>query len=100
MRKGNGRNRSFGSIELLYPGGEADVVDQREHVVGAEIKEREESDAEDGRRGGHARHLDHGQNLRHLALHGSSVEQPDGKGPSSSSWHQIKIPFPTLKGLI
>lgn len=61
---------------MAYPGGKPNVGDEARDVAGAEVNKAEEGHEEDSRGGSHALHLDHGQDLWHLALHGTSVEQP------------------------
>lgn len=58
-----------------HPGGESDVVDQRKDVRRGEVQHRQQRHDEDGRRRGEPLDLDHGENLRHLALAGAGVEQ-------------------------
>ena len=60
------------------PGGEADIVHQGEDVGRAEVAEREEGGEEDSRSRSHLGGLEHGENLRHLTLHTSGVEQSGG----------------------
>ena len=59
-----------------YPSSKSHVVDESEDVWWAEIAEWEERHDEDPRGGRHPGHLDHGEDLRHLALHRPRVEQP------------------------
>lgn len=70
----NPNNPKF-EVMSTHPGGESDVVDQRKDVRRGEVQHRQQRHDEDGRRRGEPLDLDHGENLRHLALAGAGVEQ-------------------------
>lgn len=61
---------------MTYPRGKPNIGDEAGDITGAEVDEAEEGHEEHGRGGGHALHLDHGEDLWHLALHGASIEKP------------------------
>lgn len=67
----NLKNRKF-----TNPSSKADIGDEREDVAGTKIRKAKEGHDDHSRSWRHALDLDHGQYLRHLALKGTSVEEP------------------------
>ena len=70
---------------MTYPRSKAYIGDEGIDIAGEEIAETEEGHEENSRRWGHALDLDHGENLRHLPLQCTSVEQPGGGGDEEAS---------------
>ena len=65
----------FISVRPPHPSGEADIWDEGIYVTGEEVAQAQECHEQHGRGRGHALDLDHSQDLWHLTLQRSSVEE-------------------------
>lgn len=69
----------------MYPSSKSHAFDEAINVIGNEIKEREKGDAQHGWSRCQARDLNHRQDLWHLALASTGVEQPLNSQNEASS---------------